>query len=96
MSFSFILDYLARTDEGGRDNFIWHTEPANRSKVDDFNKKSIEMMRGPAREEYADFVNGTRTGPIDLRFRGEGKLEKLRALKRKWDPEGVFTRQLLD
>jgi hypothetical protein len=53
-------------------------------------------MRGPIRAEYADFTNGTRTGSIDLRYRREGKLEKLRMLKKKWDPEGVFKTQLLD
>jgi hypothetical protein len=53
-------------------------------------------MRGPDSSEYADFQNGTRTAPIELRFRGEGKVDKLRMLKRKWDPEGLFTTQLLD
>ena len=53
-------------------------------------------MRGPDQSEYADFQNGTRTGPIELRFRGEGKVEKLKLLKKQWDPKGVFTKQLLD
>lgn len=53
-------------------------------------------MRGPDRSEYADFQNGTRTGPIRLRFRGGGKVERLESLKNHWDPQGVFTRQLLD
>ena len=79
-----------------RNNFIWHTDVANREIVDSYSEKSIALMRGPNRDEYVDFANGTRTGPIELRFRGVGKLEKLRALKREWDPNGVFTRQLLD
>ncbi|XDG04463.1 hypothetical protein ABKA04_004078 [Annulohypoxylon sp. FPYF3050] len=79
-----------------QNNLIWHTDPANRQKVDDFNDQSIAIMRGPDRSEYADFQNGTRTGPIELRYRGIGKLEKLRALKKKWDPTGVFTKQLLE
>lgn len=60
-----------------------------------FNDQSIKIMRGPDEPEYVDFQNGTRTGPIELRFRGPGKLDKLKALKLKWDPEGVFTTQLL-
>jgi hypothetical protein len=64
--------------------------------VDAFNDESIAIMRGPEASEYADFQNGTRIGPIELRYRGPGKLEKLKALKKKWDPIGVFTKQLLD
>ncbi|KAI1207303.1 uncharacterized protein F4807DRAFT_183671 [Annulohypoxylon truncatum] len=79
-----------------QNNLIWHTDARNRQKVDDFNDQSIAIMRGPDRSEYADFQNGTRTGPIELRFRGAGKLDKLRALKKKWDPTGVFTKQLLE
>lgn len=79
-----------------RNNFIWHTDPASRAKVDTFNDEAINIMRGPDASEYADFQNGTRTGPIELRFRGEGKLGKLRLLKEKWDPTGVFTTQLLN
>ncbi|KAI0159887.1 FAD-binding domain-containing protein [Hypoxylon sp. FL1284] len=79
-----------------QNNLIWHTDPATQQRVDELNDKSIEIMRGPDRAEYADFQNGTRTGPIELRFRGEGKVEKLKMLKRKWDPQGVFTTQLLD
>ncbi|KAJ7881707.1 hypothetical protein B0H14DRAFT_3759240 [Mycena olivaceomarginata] len=79
-----------------QNNLIWHTDPANREKVDGFNDASIAIMRGPDSSEYADFQNGTRTGPIELRFRGEGKVDKLTMLKRKWDPEGLFTTQLLD
>ncbi|KAI1288525.1 hypothetical protein F5Y03DRAFT_401742 [Xylaria venustula] len=79
-----------------QNNFIWHTDVQNRKRVDDLNDESIALMRGTDSSEFADFQNGTRTGPIVWRFRGPGKLEKLRALKRKWDPNGVFTRQLLD
>ncbi|KAK7918184.1 FAD-linked oxidoreductase [Apiospora marii] len=79
-----------------QNNLIWHTDVNSRQQVDMFNDESIKIMRGPDESEYADFQNGTRTGPIELRFRGPGKLDKLKALKLKWDPEGVFTTQLLD
>lgn len=75
---------------------IWHTDVNSRAEVDKYNDESIAIMRGPDKSEYADFQNGTRTGPIELRFRGEGRLQKLKALKKKWDPTGVFTTQLLD
>jgi hypothetical protein len=64
--------------------------------VDEYNDKSISIMRGPDKSEYADFQNGTRKGPIELRFRGKGRIEKLKGLKKRWDPTGVFTTQLLD
>ncbi|KAK8007639.1 hypothetical protein PG989_001629 [Apiospora arundinis] len=79
-----------------QNNLIWHTDETTRQQVDAFNDECIKTMRGPDRSEYADFQNGTRTGPIELRYRGPGKLDKLKALKLKWDPTGVFTRQLLD
>ncbi|KAI0972264.1 hypothetical protein F4678DRAFT_471811 [Xylaria arbuscula] len=79
-----------------QNNFIWHTEVQNRQRVDELNDQSIALMRGTDSSEFADFQNGTRTGPISWRFRGPGKLEKLKALKRKWDSNGVYTNQLLD
>lgn len=38
------------------------------------------VARGPLVSEYADFQNGTRTGPIELRYRGEGEIEQLVAV----------------
>lgn len=68
---------------------------SNRAKVDAHNDRCIAMMRGPNASEFADFQNGTRTGPIELRYRGEARLEKLKGLKKEWDPTEVFTNQLL-
>ncbi|PYI30570.1 FAD binding domain-containing protein [Aspergillus indologenus CBS 114.80] len=79
-----------------QNNLIWHTDAASRGKVDSYNEQCIAIMRGPDESRFVDFQNGTRTGPIHRRYRGEARLEKLRRLKREWDHEGVFTRQLLD
>lgn len=79
-----------------RNNIIWYTAASSHKKVAELNAECIAISRGPDRSEYADFQNATRTDPIELRFRGEGKLEKLRMLKKKWDAKGVFTRQFLD
>lgn len=79
-----------------RNNIIWYTDAASHEKVAELNAECIAISRGSDRSEYADFQNATRTDPIELRFRGEGKLDKLRLLKKTWDPEGVFTRQFLD
>lgn len=75
---------------------MWYTEAASHKRVAELNAECIAISRGPDQSEYADYQNATRAGPIELRFRGEGRLDKLRALKKKWDPKGVFTRQLLD
>ncbi|PWY82037.1 FAD binding domain-containing protein [Aspergillus heteromorphus CBS 117.55] len=79
-----------------QNNLIWHTDSANRDKVDRYNEACISVMRGPDEMRFVDFQNGTRTGPIERRYRGTARLAKLRRLKREWDPQGVFTTQLLD
>ncbi|KAF7931924.1 uncharacterized protein EAE97_008945 [Botrytis byssoidea] len=78
-----------------QNNFIWHTDSKNRSKVDEFNERSIAIMRGNDVANFVDFQNGTRVGPIERRFRGNERLTKLMALKRDWDPRGVFTSEFL-
>ncbi len=79
-----------------RNNLIWHTNIANRAKVDAYSERSIATMRGSDQSEYADYQNATRARPIELRYRGKGRLEKLRRLKKEWDKSGVFTSQLLE
>lgn len=79
-----------------RNNLIWHIDPKNRTKVDEYNEKCIDIMRGPNVSEWADYQNGTRDGPIERRFRGKDRLERLQRLKKEWDPSGVFTTQLLE
>lgn len=80
----------------GRNNVIWRTDPKNQEKVDEYNDRCIAVMRGGDESAFVDFQNGTREGPIGRRFRGEDRLAKLSSLKKEWDPEGVFTRELLD
>jgi len=53
-------------------------------------------MRGPDTSEWADYQNATRSGPIELRFRGKDRLVRLQRLKKEWDPMGVFKNQLLE
>lgn len=75
---------------------IWHTDKNNRSKVDEYNNKTLDIMRGPNQETWVDFQNATRSSPIQQRYRGKERLDRLRALKKEWDPTGVFTDQLLE
>ncbi len=46
-------------------------------------------------EEIHTYQNFTRDSPLESRFGSKERVEKLQALKRKWDPKGVFTKQLL-
>ncbi|CAI6338931.1 unnamed protein product [Periconia digitata] len=77
-----------------QNNFIWHTDVNSRNKVDEFSDRAIAAMRGDG--ERREFQNATREGPIELRYRDPVKLAKLKQLKQVWDPNGVYTRQLLD
>ena len=79
-----------------QNNFIWHTDVASREKVDEYSLKAIAAMREATYSEQIEFGNATRAGPVELRFRGNDRADKLKALKQVWDPSGVFTRQLLD
>lgn len=45
--------------------------------------------------EKALFPNHTRVRSLEQRYRGEERRERLRELKGIWDPEGIFSRQLL-
>lgn len=53
------------------------------------------MRDGYAEEDWVDYANCNRTDLVQRRYRGAERLERLMSLKKKWDPQGVFTRQLL-
>ncbi|KAI9717577.1 MAG: hypothetical protein M1828_007138 [Chrysothrix sp. TS-e1954] len=79
-----------------QNNMTWHVDPANRRLVEEYDTKALTIMRGTAdQRHWIDFQNSTRTGPIEARYRGAGRLARLMSLKRQWDPHGLFTRQLL-
>ncbi|KAI3612013.1 fad binding domain containing protein [Moniliophthora roreri] len=74
----------------------WYTDSASHGVVNGIEEEVLTMLRqGQAVEDEAAFQNWTRTEPIERRYRGKARLEKLRALKRQWDPRGLFTTQLL-
>ncbi|KAH8886975.1 FAD-binding domain-containing protein [Thozetella sp. PMI_491] len=53
------------------------------------------IRRRQMKDEYSFYQNFSRVAPIEERYRGAGMREKLKTLKQKWDPEGIFTKQLL-
>ena len=82
-----------------RQVLTWHTDTANSAKVEEYGNSVLNIMRSENESEWADFSNAVQPppndGPIGLRYRGKERLEKLRRLKKEWDPEGMFTTQLL-
>jgi hypothetical protein len=64
--------------------------------MDGYNTKCLDVMRGSDEETYVVFQNATRLSPIKYRYRGKERLDRLKSLKREWDPTGVFTDQLLE
>jgi hypothetical protein len=59
-------------------------------------KEYFDMCQADLQKsEKALFPNHWRGEDLDRRFRGQGTVKKLRALKELWDPEGVFTKQFL-
>jgi hypothetical protein len=53
------------------------------------------MREGQKESGYMDYPSTNRSAPINRRYPGADRLEKLSLLKRKWDPQGVFTREFL-
>jgi hypothetical protein len=61
-----------------------------------YSEKFLSMWEeGQQEEEKASFLNHNRTAPLDRRYKGEARQRKLKTLKKTWDPNGVFTTQLL-
>lgn len=74
----------------------WCQEEDHLDEVFDYEERAINAMRsGTSADSYVDVPHGTRTNPIERRFPKEERLAKLRALKKEFDPQGTFTRQLL-
>ncbi|KFY79959.1 hypothetical protein V499_01108 [Pseudogymnoascus sp. VKM F-103] len=66
----------------------WYVEEGSAQVM---KKWEVEALRiaaeGFKKGEVDTFQNATRETPIESRFPGEGRLEKLRALKNEWDSE---------
>jgi FAD/FMN-containing dehydrogenase len=73
----------------------WYTDPASETIVE---KCVMEATAAATRkfkdEEIHSYQNWSRNSSLESRY-GKERLEKLRTLKKKWDPKGVFTKQLL-
>ena len=53
-------------------------------------------MRSDTKEEaYVAYTNTSRDDPIEHRYKDATVVKKLMELKKRWDPDGCFTQQLL-
>jgi hypothetical protein len=55
----------------------------------------VHLRRNQPQEEYSFYQNFSRTAPIKERYKGTERLQKLKDLKKRWDPKGIFANQLL-
>ena len=53
------------------------------------------MREGTEHTAFISYTNTNREDPIEYRYKGEERRRKLKALKKEWDPTGVFTKELL-
>ncbi|KAI0386310.1 FAD-binding domain-containing protein [Hypomontagnella monticulosa] len=74
----------------------WYTDPANHELVASMDMKAQAAMReGTQQETFVSYTNTTREGPLEYRYKGAERLQRLKALKKEFDPTGVFTKELL-
>ena len=54
-----------------------------------------QMRVGTVQKAFVSYTNTSREDPIEDRYKGTERLAKLRALKKEWDPKGIFTETFL-
>ncbi|KAK8006694.1 FAD binding domain-containing protein [Apiospora marii] len=74
----------------------WYTDTANHEFVAAMDKKAQDATRAGTHEEaFVSYTNSSREDPLEYRYKGAERIAKLKALKKQYDPTGVFTKQLL-
>jgi hypothetical protein len=77
------------------ENLSWYTDETSGEGVQKAAEEALaKATRHCKAEEIHHYQNFSRHDSLESRFGGE-RVEKLRRLKKKWDPKGVFTKQLL-
>ena len=79
-------------------NLVWCSQEQNVPVIERYLEKAQNIVRaGQAEADFVDFTNSLREpeSPIERRYRGSARLQKLQELKRTWDPKGIFGNELL-
>ena len=80
-----------------RNILSWYEDPKNHVYVEIIDKKAQQIGRtGDKEDEFVSYTNTCREGPIEWRYKGQDRIARLKALKKQWDPMGVFTKELLE
>jgi hypothetical protein len=79
-----------------REALTWYTNPKSRMTADRLENAAIGgLIRKFRPEEIHRYQNFDRSSPIENRYMGAKRINKLRALKKKYDPKGLFTKIFL-
>ncbi|KAI1873804.1 uncharacterized protein JN550_003073 [Neoarthrinium moseri] len=74
----------------------WYSDAANHDFVGEMDEKAQAAMRvGTEPHRFVAYTNTSRDGPIEFRYKGVERISRLQGLKRHYDPEGIFTREVL-
>lgn len=90
------IKFLRSTTNLSRNVFTWYQDSTLHDISLEYERRAVEIVRaGTLPEKYIAFPNTSREDPIDYRYKDAGTVDRLRQLKRTWDPNGVFTTELL-
>ncbi|KAJ6522064.1 hypothetical protein B0H19DRAFT_1348717 [Mycena capillaripes] len=78
-----------------REALSWYTDPASHGDVFRIEQEALTYFQSHYDGMPVTYQNWSRDVPLEQLYRGTGTLERLRLLKREWDPKGVFTKLLL-
>ncbi|OTA67143.1 FAD-binding domain-containing protein [Hypoxylon sp. EC38] len=74
----------------------WYADPANHDFVSSMDHRAqVAMRAGTQQEAFVSYTNTTREDPLEHRYKGADRVNRLKALKKEFDPTGIFTRELL-
>jgi hypothetical protein len=79
-------------------NLVWCSQQQNVPILERYLEKAQDIVRADQAEaDFVDFTNSLRApeSPVERRYRGSARLQKLQELKRKWDTKGIFGNELL-
>ena len=75
---------------------LWYPDLSKHEDMLKYDHGARKEMRVNTEEAaYISFTNSNREDPVEHRYRGADRLSKLKALKKKWDPKGGFTKEFL-
>jgi len=74
----------------------WYTDPANHDFVRQMDQKAqVALRTGTKQDAFISYTNTSREDPLEYRYKGADRIARLKALKKEFDPTGIFTKELL-